>query len=458
MKNKRNKLFNIVFPIAIFLFIVTVFVISFILIFSSRFFYKARFNGVDVSFKTSEQVFKLLKEEKLPDFVIYEDGAVVFVLESRNFINVDIKKEYIDSILNANLFQSNDIIYDFERTVDKIYLYDLFKDLNKERIKSEDAYVDFDDTAFQYYIQKEILGNEVDIDKLVEKIEADVKNNFFSLELSYFYTTPAVSSSDANLAKQVNEQNKKFEAVINYELLDGETLTLDINTFKNWIYLDDSGNIKFNDNEINAFVKELSSMVNTVGIPRKFTTSAGKTIDIDGGLYGYLLNEEAEFEQIKKDILSASVVNRKPLFSQQGNKYSKNSIGDTYIEVDIDNQHIYCYKEGELALECDVVTGTASYRWHTLTGVFYISGKVKNTYLRGPTWNNFVQRFMSFTRGGQGFHDAPWRSSFGGNTFETSGSHGCVNMPTDEAIKLYDLVDVGCPVVIYSDKFGYFDD
>ena len=51
--------------------------------------------------------------------------------------------------------------------------------------------------------------------------------------------------------------------------------------------------------------------------------------------------------------------------------------------------------------------------------------------------------------GGIGIHDASWRSQFGGKIYLTSGSHGCINTPLDNVIKLYNRVKIGTPVVIY---------
>ena len=50
---------------------------------------------------------------------------------------------------------------------------------------------------------------------------------------------------------------------------------------------------------------------------------------------------------------------------------------------------------------------------------------------------------------GEGFHDATWQPSFGGNFYLTRGSHGCVNLPLSVAGKLYDIVEPGVPVFIY---------
>ena len=51
--------------------------------------------------------------------------------------------------------------------------------------------------------------------------------------------------------------------------------------------------------------------------------------------------------------------------------------------------------------------------------------------------------------GGIGFHDATWRSKFGGTIFQTSGSHGCINLPPEKASVLYDLIYKGMPVLCY---------
>ena len=57
-----------------------------------------------------------------------------------------------------------------------------------------------------------------------------------------------------------------------------------------------------------------------------------------------------------------------------------------------------------------------------------------------------VTYWMPFN-GGIGLHDASWRSKFGGTIYQTSGSHGCVNLPPASAATLYDLLYKGIPVI-----------
>ena len=56
---------------------------------------------------------------------------------------------------------------------------------------------------------------------------------------------------------------------------------------------------------------------------------------------------------------------------------------------------------------------------------------------------------MPFIGGGWGLHDATWRSSFGGSIYKGGGSHGCVNLPYDVAEKMYQVIEVGTPVLVY---------
>ena len=48
-----------------------------------------------------------------------------------------------------------------------------------------------------------------------------------------------------------------------------------------------------------------------------------------------------------------------------------------------------------------------------------------------------------------GFHNAPWRSAFGGDIYLTNGSHGCINLSYEKADELYSLCNVGDVVIIH---------
>lgn len=124
--------------------------------------------------------------------------------------------------------------------------------------------------------------------------------------------------------------------------------------------------------------------------------------------------------------------------------------GGTYIDIDIANQTLTYYVNGEVVLSSPCVTGNVSTGNDTPTGVYSVMTHTPGKYLTGPTWNVWVDRWMRFTPGAAiGIHDASWRSNFGGDIYQTNGSHGCVNLPHDAACQLFDMACIGTTVVVH---------
>ena len=122
------------------------------------------------------------------------------------------------------------------------------------------------------------------------------------------------------------------------------------------------------------------------------------------------------------------------------------STGLTYIDVSINDQILTYYVNGVPALVTPCVTGSPGRS--TPTGVFQINSCIPGKYLTGPTWHVWVNRWMRFA-GNCGIHDASWRKQFGGDIYKRNGSHGCVNIPPDQATALYNMVGVGTVVIVH---------
>lgn len=121
---------------------------------------------------------------------------------------------------------------------------------------------------------------------------------------------------------------------------------------------------------------------------------------------------------------------------------------DTYVDVDIENQTVTYFVNGEVVLTSPCVTGKVSTGNSTPKGNFVLRAKVPGKRLVGPTWDVWVNRWMRFT-GLCGLHDASWRKNFGGQIYIKNGSHGCVNLPSDAAYSLYDMIEVGTAVIVH---------
>ncbi|MBQ9321998.1 MAG: L,D-transpeptidase, partial [Eubacterium sp.] len=161
---------------------------------------------------------------------------------------------------------------------------------------------------------------------------------------------------------------------------------------------------------------------------------------------------------LKADLESNQEVTREPVYvktNDWGNPYylKRNGTDDlagTYIEADLTKQHLWYYKDGQLVTESDFVSGDVSEERETTTGLFYLAYMESPSMLEGQDYNTEVQYWMAFHEG-EGLHDAVWRGSFGGNIYQTNGSHGCLNLPLSAARTIYENTQPGTPIIIYNE-------
>jgi len=116
----------------------------------------------------------------------------------------------------------------------------------------------------------------------------------------------------------------------------------------------------------------------------------------------------------------------------------------TYVKVSISKQKLEYYQNNKLVLSTPITSGRNNY---TKTGNFKVINKARNTTLKGADYESFVQYWMGYG-GGYGLHDASWRRRFGTKDYNIYGSHGCINMPTNAAKKLYNMIEIGTPIYI----------
>ena len=152
---------------------------------------------------------------------------------------------------------------------------------------------------------------------------------------------------------------------------------------------------------------------------------------------------EALLEKESRTISVDWIKTSPPVYSNTSNYDRNNS-----IEVSISQQTLYYYEDGVLQWTSPVVTAAPGV---TPLGHFTVTKIDGSSWLTGPTWNEHVDYWIGFDPTGvhKGFHDASWRTEFGGEIYKTDPSHGCINMPTNMVAKLHSLVHIGTPVYIY---------
>lgn len=216
---------------------------------------------------------------------------------------------------------------------------------------------------------------------------------------------------------------------------------------------DEYGRLVLEEDGVKKFVASLAERYDTYGGEREFQSTRGDIVTVKGGTYGTKLDQKAEIQFLMESLLLPEMHGEEsrihiPKYEREAWARGINDIGDTYIEVDMTDQKMYYYVEGELKLETEVVTGNTGRKWDTPEGTNFVYGKQKNRVLRGANYATPVKYWMP-VNGNIGIHDANWRNKFGGEIYKTDGSHGCINTPPKKMADLYDMVEIGTPVVMF---------
>lgn len=277
---------------------------------------------------------------------------------------------------------------------------------------------------------------------------------------SSIYIPPEKTVKNADLETKCRILNQLAGESVTY-LFGSESETVDFKTIMNWIRVKD-GEAVVREDEVRSYVRELAQKYSTRYRDRVFYTTWGGAVTFTPGMneYGYTILEEAEFEQLKADILSGQKVRREPVYMYYNDwgcplflsRDGMDDLNGTYVEVSIYSQHMWYYRNWQLIVESDVVTGDVTKNLGTASGVFPLAFKESPSILRGGTgkdkYETEVKYWMPFYEG-QGLHDAWWKTVFGGEEYKGDGSHGCVNLPPDVAETLYNNIVPGTAIVIY---------
>lgn len=296
----------------------------------------------------------------------------------------------------------------------------------------------------------------LDETKLLEIVEAALQAGSFEAAAGEECYVNLPLTNDEQETLRLWEKVEAFQdCKIRYDLGD-EILPVDASVVCDWISLDEEGSFRFDENgeliadeqKIKEFVDALADEYDTVGTERAFATTRGETVKVSGGTYGNKLDREAETAYLTENFQKKADETHVPSYLQEAAVHGKDDIGSTYIEIDMTEQMMYYYVDGEIYVQTSVVTGNTGRRMGTPEGVCYVYNKQTNRILRGENYASFVN-FWVPVRGNIGIHDAPWRSEYGGEIYKTNGSHGCINTPYEEMEKLYNHVEIGTPVVMF---------
>lgn len=381
------------------------------------------------------------------------------------------------SLINETNYESSQEAEFNEDQLTSVVSSLVFYDAENVISPTDASYVLVDGT---YEIVPEDQGAELDQDKTLSTIALAIANGETTLDLDAAgcYLTPSITAENGTLSADISQLNEFASLAIHIPIGggDGEDITAEM--IIGWIVNEDAEQLAaeaesiaagettdasvasilptgfmFDEEQIAAYVEELAAKYNTYGSSRTFTTQAGDEITITIGNYGWWLNQDSTKAAILEALQSGVGGEVSPVWVQEAAQWpteenGNDDIGSTYAEVDLDNQHVYMIVDGEVIMETDCVSGKATAGHATPDGVYRLTYKQRDATLVGQGYASPVSYWMPFNLG-IGFHDATWRSSFGGQIYISSGSHGCINLPYAKAGELYSYVYTGMPVVVY---------
>lgn len=217
--------------------------------------------------------------------------------------------------------------------------------------------------------------------------------------------------------------------------------------------LNENGNVILSQTKMHAYFEKLASEYDTEYLMELYRQGIADEIVVNSKKgEGALFDINKAFEELKNAYIDGTYIDEKSIVLSLGNNANKYnalaSLGNTYIEVNMNKQMLYYYVDGQLNMDMPVVTGNINRSRGTPTGIFNVYNKRYHTYLRGVDYVSYVNYWLGVNKG-VGIHDANWRDEFGGEIYKSSGSHGCINCPEEKVSVLWEVVDVGTPVILY---------
>jgi len=117
-----------------------------------------------------------------------------------------------------------------------------------------------------------------------------------------------------------------------------------------------------------------------------------------------------------------------------------NAGGKRFLVV-LSQQRLYAYDGDQMVRTTLISSGIAAHP--TVLGTYHIYARYVSTEMIGPGYDLPNVPYTQYFYEGYGLHGTYWHHNFG-----TPMSHGCINMPTDEAEWAFNWATFGTPVIV----------
>ena len=468
MKGKLINFFVVLICSCLALAILFFFLVSFY--YNDGFSYDTWVNGVYCTGKSIDEVNEKLKQDFDKEYVtissnyhetekIYLDSVDFEVDYRKPLLDVQRKQKTFGWILKLFSFDATNLTVNPKVSFNEAKLEKEVSSLGVVKEYAEDVpqvlQIEYSDDEGFYLLDE--TNRELNKKDVIKEIESAFDDDYEANLSDSLFKERKLSKEMVKTKEVWDEALKFFDLGLVYDM-GAEKVSIDKAVLSKFISFDKQKN-DFVRNEDKSFLLDETKMLeyidglcdsyDTYQKPRTFITHLGEEKTISKSTYGTKLDKKAEetyfIDAVKNRVKEEHV----PKYINEGYVRGLDDIGNTLIEVDLTNQTLYYIENGEVKMTCDVVTGKPSAGRATPEMVTSINRKRRNTVLRGDDYASFVEYWICIYSTTIGLHDASWQRDFGGERYLTHGSRGCINMRLDDVKTLYDIVEVGLPVVVY---------
>lgn len=461
-------------------------IIGFNVYYSNRWFNGTLINGIDVSKMTLEESEIKIKNDSSNYSleILARDGGRLEIDEDdidydfqvgSGFQEVFRSQHEGSPILSKenNYSVEYDVSYDESKLKKIVESSELIKGSKHYQIrKPKSATVKFSKENEQYECVPEDNGNTLKKDEFLKLVDTTLMKATENLDISQdnskfaVYEKPEITSENPDLQTMLSAYNQAALRYIVWDLGNGVKEKVTPSIIMKWIKYQD-GAVSFKNKKVESWVEKFCLKYKTVGIDRTIKSHTGKNIVIKGGDYGWQIDYEKTLKQMKKALnkkISEKAIrtyndnpneeNRKKLTINKKISYLNTAFQrdmdqldvdwdtENYTEVCLDEQMIYVIRKGKVAFSCRCISGLPVEGRKTTTGAFYVKEHRPEYTMKGADYTTHVKNWVRITWSGTGFHPATWQpwSRWTKDLYKSRGSHGCLNLSPEDAVKIYELV------------------
>lgn len=166
--------------------------------------------------------------------------------------------------------------------------------------------------------------------------------------------------------------------------------------------------------------------------------------------YGRNLNTlyEVMVGNMGREVAQQKGVSTEPVKQLKGAPNWTPALWARHIDVDLTKQWLTLYEDDLVVYRAPITTGRPGF--YTPVGDYAVYDKLPKQTMRGSmfgeTWNVPNIPWVMYINGSVAMHGTYWHDLFGSGALM---SHGCVNLPMDDAQWIYEWNDIGTTVTVH---------